>query len=172
MHCSVKNAAVLCENHRERVTQIWTSLSEEEEEDEGEEEEKHFGRLVTFWFNAFVMLFSTTGCVFRHENIRRWTVGCYNGLYVSCFGDFEKFVCISIYCVSALSLRIESTESMTNVTSHNLCNKNKINCSPDYMKQGSHDLCVYKVQSIQLSNKTFSCSLMLETYMMQRFIVV
>ena len=32
VHCSVKNAAVLCENHRERVTQIWTSPSEEEEE--------------------------------------------------------------------------------------------------------------------------------------------
>ena len=127
---------------------------------------------TAFCFGTFATHFSATGCVFCHENIRRWTVGCYNGLYVSCFGDFEKFVCISIYCVSALSLRIESTESMTNVTSHNLCNKNKINCSPDYMKQGSHDLCVYKVQSIQLSNKTFSCSLMLETYMMQRFIVV
>ena len=32
VHCSMKNAAVLCENHRERVTQIWTSPSEEEEE--------------------------------------------------------------------------------------------------------------------------------------------
>ena len=40
VHCSVKNAAVLCENHRERVTQIWTSPSEEEEE----EEERN-----TFW---------------------------------------------------------------------------------------------------------------------------
>jgi len=26
--------------------------------------------------------------------------------------DFEEFVCISIYCVSALSLHIESTDSM------------------------------------------------------------
>jgi len=26
VHCSVKNAAVLCENHRETVTQIWTGL--------------------------------------------------------------------------------------------------------------------------------------------------
>jgi len=34
---------------------------------------------------------------------------------MSCFGDFEKFVCISIYCVSALSLHIESTDSMTNL---------------------------------------------------------
>jgi len=25
--------------------------------------EKHFGRLVTFWFGAFVMLFSAIGCV-------------------------------------------------------------------------------------------------------------
>ena len=43
MHYSVKNAAVLYENHRERVTQIWTSPSEEEKEEEEEEERK------TFW---------------------------------------------------------------------------------------------------------------------------
>ena len=42
--------------------------------------EKHFGRLVTFWFGTFAMLFSATGCVARHENTRRWTEGCYNGL--------------------------------------------------------------------------------------------
>jgi len=41
---------------------------------------KHFGRLVTFWFGTFAMLFSATGCVVRHENTRRLTVGCYNGL--------------------------------------------------------------------------------------------
>ena len=41
---------------------------------------KHFGRLVTFWFGTFAMLFSATGCVVRHENTRRWTVECYNGL--------------------------------------------------------------------------------------------
>ena len=33
--------------------------------------------------------------------------------YKSCFGDFAKFICISVYCVSALSLHIESTDSMT-----------------------------------------------------------
>ena len=33
VHCSVKNAAVLCENHCGRVTQFWTSPSEEEEEE-------------------------------------------------------------------------------------------------------------------------------------------
>jgi len=75
VHFSVKNAGVLCENHRERVTQFWTSPSEEEEE-----ERKHFGRLLTFWFGTFAMRFSATGCVFRHENTRKWTVGCYNGL--------------------------------------------------------------------------------------------
>jgi len=30
--------------------------------------EKHFGRLVTFWFGTFAMLFSATGCAVRHEN--------------------------------------------------------------------------------------------------------
>ena len=42
--------------------------------------EKHFGRLATFWFSTFAMLFSATGCVVRHESTWRWTVGCYNGL--------------------------------------------------------------------------------------------
>ena len=42
--------------------------------------EKHFGRLATFRFGAFAMLFSATGCVFRHENTRKWKIGCYNGL--------------------------------------------------------------------------------------------
>ena len=42
--------------------------------------EKHFGCLATFWFGAFAMHCSATGCVFRHENTRKWTVGCYNGL--------------------------------------------------------------------------------------------
>jgi len=32
---------------------------------------KHFGRLVTFWFGTFAMLFSATGRVVRHENTRR-----------------------------------------------------------------------------------------------------
>jgi len=40
VHYSVKNAAVLCENHHERVTQIRTSLSEEEEGEEEEEKEE------------------------------------------------------------------------------------------------------------------------------------
>ena len=39
-----------------------------------------FWRLATFCFGTFAMLFSATGCVFRHENHRRWTVGRYNGL--------------------------------------------------------------------------------------------
>jgi len=30
--------------------------------------EQHFGCLATFWFGTFAMLFSTIGCVFRHEN--------------------------------------------------------------------------------------------------------
>ena len=55
VHCSVKNAAVLCENHRERVAQIWTSPSEEEEEEE--EERKTFWPsgdfLVRYFCDAF-----------------------------------------------------------------------------------------------------------------------
>jgi len=33
--------------------------------------EKHFARLANFWFSAFAMLFSTTGCVFHLENTRK-----------------------------------------------------------------------------------------------------
>ena len=33
--------------------------------------EKHFGRLATFRFDTFAMLFIATGCVARHENTRR-----------------------------------------------------------------------------------------------------
>ena len=51
VHCSVKNAAVLCENHRERVAQIWTSPSEEEEE--GEEERKK-NILAVWWLSGSV----------------------------------------------------------------------------------------------------------------------
>jgi len=29
---------------------------------------KHLGRLATFWFGTFTMLFSATGCVVHHEN--------------------------------------------------------------------------------------------------------
>ena len=32
--------------------------------------EKHFGRLVTFWFGTFAMLFSANGCAVRHENTK------------------------------------------------------------------------------------------------------
>ena len=33
--------------------------------------EKHFGRLATFCFGTFAMLFSTTGCVVHHEDTLR-----------------------------------------------------------------------------------------------------
>ena len=59
VHCSMKNAAVLCEN------------PEEEEEEEEDDDDDDFGRLVTFWFSTFAILFSATGCVVRHENTRR-----------------------------------------------------------------------------------------------------
>jgi len=36
-----------------------------------EERKKYFGRLATFWFGTFAMLFSTTGHVVHHENTQR-----------------------------------------------------------------------------------------------------
>ena len=70
------------------VTQFWTSLSEEEEKE-------RIGCLATFWFNTFAVLFCATRHVVDHENTWRRMV-----------------CCIIIYYVSALSLHIESTDSM------------------------------------------------------------
>ena len=39
--------------------------------EEEEEEEEDFGRLVTFWFGTFAMLFSATGRVVCHKNTQR-----------------------------------------------------------------------------------------------------
>ena len=63
VHCSVKNAAVLCKFELARL--------KKKKKKKKKKKEKHFGRLVIFWFGTFAMLFSTTGCVFRHENTRR-----------------------------------------------------------------------------------------------------
>ena len=46
-------------------------LKKKKKNNKKKKKEKHFGRLATFWFGTFVMLFSTTGCVIRHENTRR-----------------------------------------------------------------------------------------------------
>ena len=68
VHCSVKNAAVLCENRRERVTQFELARMKKKKK---KKKEKHFDRLVIFWFGTFAMPFSAIGCFFRHENTRR-----------------------------------------------------------------------------------------------------
>ena len=70
VHCSVKNAAVLCENHRESVMHIELARLKKKKKKK-KKKEKHFGRLVTFWFGTFAMLFSTTGRVVGHENTQR-----------------------------------------------------------------------------------------------------
>jgi len=69
-----------CENHRERVMQIWTSPCEEEEEEEEErKKEKHFGRLATF--STFAMLFKavttpyhSSSSVFMTNNMPSGTI--------------------------------------------------------------------------------------------------
>ena len=71
--------------------------------------EKHFGHPETFWFWFF-----RDACFVCHKNTRRWMVGCYNSLLVSCFFVILRDFCISIYYVSMLSLHIESTIFMMN----------------------------------------------------------
>ena len=61
---------------------------------------------MTLWFSTFVMLFCATRHVVgheAHENEWHYVIKAYN------FTCFEGFFCIIIYCVSALSLHIEST---------------------------------------------------------------
>jgi len=110
VHCSVKNAAVLCKNHHERVTQTWTSPSEEEDE-------KHFGHPATFWFGTFTMLFNTTGCAVHHQNTQRWTLCCWTA-YKLAFLRFWEIFCVSINYASSLSLHIDSTNSMIELSSY------------------------------------------------------
>ena len=63
-HYSVKNAAVL-------KTVVKESRKSELAHLKKKKKEKHFGRLATFWFGAFEMLCSATGCVFHHENTQK-----------------------------------------------------------------------------------------------------
>ena len=70
---SISNSAISCNNYISLLSDLARLKKKKKKE-------KHFSRLATFWFGAFVMLFSATGCVFHHENTRKWTVGCYNGL--------------------------------------------------------------------------------------------
>ena len=59
---------------REKVTQFWTSPSEEEN---NKKKEKHFGHSVTFWFGTFTTYFRTTGSLVGHEYTQRWMVCCH-----------------------------------------------------------------------------------------------
>ena len=70
VHCLVENAAVLCEtivkeSHKFELARL------KKKKKKKKKKEKHFGRLATFWFGTFAMLFSATGCVYRHENTQR-----------------------------------------------------------------------------------------------------
>jgi len=55
VHCSVKNAAVLCENHRKDLRKFELARLKKKKE--------HFGHLVTFWFGT-----KTTGKSYANLN--------------------------------------------------------------------------------------------------------
>ena len=66
VHCSGENAAVCAKaNVKESRNFELAHLKKKKKK------EKHFGRLVTFWFGTFAMLFSAIGCVVCHENTQR-----------------------------------------------------------------------------------------------------
>ena len=66
VHCSVKNAAVLCETIVKESRKFELAHLKKKKK---KKKEKHFGCLATFWFGASAMLFSAIGCVFRHETL-------------------------------------------------------------------------------------------------------
>ena len=119
VHCSVKNAVVLCENHRERVMQIWTSPSEEEEEEERK----------TFWLAVWRLSGSVLsrcflpplGVFFVMKTLEDEWQGVITA-YKLALLEILRIFRISIYCMSALSLHIESTDSMMLLCArHTLC---------------------------------------------------
>jgi len=73
----VKNAAVLCENHREESRKFELARLRKKnrrrrrEEEEEEEEEETFWPSGDFLVRRFRMLFSATGCAYRHKSTRR-----------------------------------------------------------------------------------------------------
>jgi len=110
VHCSAENAVVLCENHRESVTQIWTSTSEERKKEN-----------IFFIWQLSGLVFSwrffcATRSLVGHENTWIWIVCCYKSFQILLFWDFERFYCIILYCVFMLSLHVKSTDSL--ITDH------------------------------------------------------
>ena len=130
MHCSVENAAVLCENHCERVMQIWTSPSEEEEGEEEEEEEERKKNIFSVWrLSGSVLLrcfLVPLGVLFSKTANLLVIITTYS-LSLSVFMT-NNFFWISIYYASALSLHRESTDYDLWV---NLCVTSEKHCMQD-----------------------------------------
>ena len=87
VHCLVYNAADSCENHHERVTQFWTSSSEEDVE---ERKIKRFDPLSL----ALLRLFSPLGKLVRDE---RYILKAYR------FESLRDFLVYHILCADATS---------------------------------------------------------------------
>jgi len=69
--------------------------------------EKHFGRLVTIWFDTFAMIFWSSKHVVGHEALENeWYI---KGL------KFTFFFCIIIHCMLALSLHINTLSGKNDV---------------------------------------------------------
>ena len=74
---SVKNAAVLCEtivkeSRKFELARLKKKKKKKKKKKrKKKKKEKHFGCLATFWYGAFTILFSATGCVSRHENTQK-----------------------------------------------------------------------------------------------------
>ena len=62
---------IVKESRKFELARLKKKKNKKKKKKKKKKKEKHFGRLVTFWFGTFAMLFSATGCVVRHENTRR-----------------------------------------------------------------------------------------------------
>ena len=61
---------IVKESRKFELARLKKKKNKKKKKKKKKKKEKHFGRLVTFWFGTFAMLFSATGCVVRHENTR------------------------------------------------------------------------------------------------------
>jgi len=67
VHCSAKNAAVLCENVDESHAIVNKQQQQQEKEDE---QQQHFGCSAAFWFGTFATIFHATRSLVGHETLR------------------------------------------------------------------------------------------------------
>jgi len=104
VHCSAKNAAVLCENCHESHAILNKQQHQQKKE---EEQQQPFGCSAAFWFDTFATIFHASRSLVGHETLKdEWYITT-KAYQFTIMKDF----CIILYCVPMLSLHIVSRGS-------------------------------------------------------------